>query len=254
MHAKEKKISDYGNWVSKKILAITAGLSAAMFGLGWLQGIFLVIGSLFLILFLYFLYARYLFSPAGGNYQERIRNLVLENLDWDGNGRALDVGCGNGPLVIQLADKFSGAQVVGVDTWGAGWDYTQAACEENVAVKGVGARTTFRKASAAALPFPDEYFDAVISNFVFHEVRSVKDKRELVREALRVLKKDGSFAFQDLFLVQPYYGDVDELVAQVHRWGVEQVALRPTNQLDFIPNVLKLPFMVGNIAVLYGRK
>ena len=38
---------------------------------------------------------------------------------------------------------------------------------------------------AAHLEFPDESFDAVVSNFVFHEVRSEKDKRRVVQEALQ---------------------------------------------------------------------
>jgi ubiquinone/menaquinone biosynthesis C-methylase UbiE len=38
------------------------------------------------------------------------------------------------------------------------------------------------------LPFADEHFDAVVSNFVFHEVKDVKDKRAVIKEALRVLK------------------------------------------------------------------
>ena len=36
-----------------------------------------------------------------------------------------------------------------------------------------------------------------MSNFVFHEVRSAKDKRDVVREALRVIKPRGAFAFQE---------------------------------------------------------
>jgi len=36
-------------------------------------------------------------------------------------------------------------------------------------------RTKFQKADASDLPFNNEEFDAIVSNFVFHEVRSVKD-------------------------------------------------------------------------------
>ena len=52
---------------------------------------------------------------------------------------------------------------------------------------------TFQKASASKLPFADESFDVVVSNLTFHEVKDVKDKREVVREALRVVKKGGIF-------------------------------------------------------------
>lgn len=78
-------------------------------------------------------------------------------------------------------------------------------CERNAKIEGVIDRVTFQKASASILPFADEYFDAVVSNLVFHEVREVADKREVVREALHVVKKGGRFAFQDLFLLRRTY-------------------------------------------------
>ena len=52
------------------------------------------------------------------------------------------------------------------------------------------------KADAAKLPFLDDTFDAAVSNFVFHEVRSQRDKQALIREALRVVKPGGAFAFR----------------------------------------------------------
>ena len=70
----------------------------------------------------------------------------------------------------------------------------------------------FQKGDAAKLDFPDETFDAVVSNFVFHEVRTAKDKRDVVKEALRVLKKGGVFSFQDMFSQKALYGDMEEFV------------------------------------------
>ena len=128
------------------------------------------------------------------------------------------------------------------------------ACEANVKIEGVADRTTFQKASASALPFEDKYFDAVVSNLVFHEVKDVVDKREAIREALRVLKKGGKFAFQDLFLVKRTYGDSDDLVRTVLGWGVRNVEFVQTRDATFIPLALKLPFMVGTIGVIKGEK
>ena len=80
------------------------------------------------------------------------------------------------------------------------WEYSKAVCERNAEIEGVAGRMNFQKASAAALPFEDEHFDAAVRNLVFHEVGDVINKRELLREALRVVKRGGAFAFQDLFL------------------------------------------------------
>ena len=65
-------------------------------------------------------------------------------------------------------------------------------------------RVVFQKASASALPFDDGAFAAAVSNLVFHEVSGVRDKKKVIKEALRVVKKGGSFAFQDLFLWRGY--------------------------------------------------
>lgn len=115
-------------------------------------------------------------------------------------------------------------------------------------------QTDFSKASAASLPFEDNYFDAVVSNFVFHEVRDSKDKREVIKEALRVVKKDGVFAFQDLFLVKSIYGEVDDLLATIRSWGIRNIEFVNTSTNSFIPRLLKLPFMVGSIGIIYGTK
>lgn len=72
-------------------------------------------------------------------------------------------------------------------------------CETNARLEGVWERIVFQKGDAAKLDFPDESFDGAVSKFVFHEVRRQPDKRLVVREALRVVKKGGAFAFHDLF-------------------------------------------------------
>ncbi|MFH1091271.1 MAG: methyltransferase domain-containing protein [Pseudomonadota bacterium] len=204
--------------------------------------------------FFYLAYARYRFSPQGGDIQSRIRDLLLARLDWDGEGRALDIGCGNGPLAIKLAERHPQARVTGIDYWGGAWEYSQSVGERNAKIVGVADRVTFQRASASALPFEDESFAAAVSNFVFHEVRDAKDKRAVIREALRVVKKGGAFAFQDLFLFKKVFGEIDDLLETVRSWGVEQVEFEDTSGSDFIPRALKLPFMLGTIGLLYGRK
>jgi len=94
----------------------------------------------------------------------------------------------------------------------------------------------------------------VVSNLCFHEVRDASDKREVVREALRVLAPGGVFSFQDLFRLKSAYGGIDELVAAVRGWGVASVEYVDTARSDFIPGALRLPFMVGTMGVLHGRK
>jgi SAM-dependent methyltransferase len=245
---------DYGNWVSKKLIYIPAVLAVIFLGLSFWSLFFLVGTFVFLIPTAYFVYAYFQFSPRGRNLQAKIRDLVFNQLVWDGGGKLLDIGCGNGAIAIEAAKKYPKAQIVGIDYWGGQWEYSKKSCEKNAQLANVAKRTSFRKASAAKLPFEDESFDVVMSNFVFHEVRDVKDKRAVIQEALRVLKKDGLFVFQDIFLWKRIYGEPQDLLVIIKSWGVQGVKLLDTSKQTFIPSAMKLPFMVGQIGILYGKK
>jgi SAM-dependent methyltransferase len=245
---------EYGNWVSKKFIYLPGVIGLVFLGSALLGRLLVIPAGLFFLVSMYFAYARYLFSPRGGNVQDQIRALVLARLDWNGEGQALDIGCGNAALAINLAHKHTGARIMGIDDWGRQWEYSKSICERNAKIEGVNERVTFQKASASALPFCDEYFDAVVSNLVFHEVGDVGDKRAVIREALRVVKKGGKFAFQDLFLLNRVYGDIDDLVGTIRGWGIRKVEFVETRDSAFIPVALKLPFMVGTIGLITGEK
>ena len=255
-----EKTADFGNWVPKKMM-----LGLPVFGLICLvialvpvpvvvRIIFGVFAGLGLISFLYFAYAYYVFSARGGNLQARLWDIVIDKLLWDGCGRGLDIGTGNGALAIFTARKYPQTKVMGIDYWGKSWDYSQEICRMNAAVEGVDDRTQFQKASAASLPFDDGEFDAVVSNFVFHEVRDAKDKREVIREALRVLRKGGVFSLQDLLLQKSLYGEMDDLLATIRGWGVEEVNYADSRSLAEVPLLLRVPIMLGQMGLIYGKK
>ncbi|XHH09818.1 MAG: class I SAM-dependent methyltransferase [Candidatus Bathyarchaeia archaeon] len=244
----------YGNWISKRIIYIFTILTLTFVILTIIFWQFAFAAALCSIPVAYFAYARYLFSPHGKNVQHQVWDTAVSNLVWDGNGKALDIGCGNGALTIKVAKAYPKAQVTGIDFWGSKWEYSQIQCEQNAQIEGVSGRVAFQKGSASHLPFEDGYFDAAVSNLCFHEVSDTKNKRELIREALRVVKKGGSFSFQDLFLFKQVYGDIDELLTEIRSWGINRVELVVTKDSDFIPAALKLPFMLGKIAIISGEK
>lgn len=245
---------NYGNWISKRFIYVPVVLDLLFISLAILFPIMIFLAVLFFCIILYFAYARYLFSAQGKNLQYRIRGLVVSNLNWNGEGQLLDIGCGSGALTIELAKKYPHAEVVGIDYWGGHWEYSKKVCERNAEIEGVADRVTFQKASAAALPFEDDRFDVIVSNLVFHEVGNVKDKKELIREALRVLKKNGNFVFQDLFLWKRIYGELKGLIESLQRLNVQKIEFINTSKSSFIPTMLKLPFMVGTIGIIVGKK
>jgi SAM-dependent methyltransferase len=248
------KKPNYGNWVSARLLHIPGVLGIFFAALSLLFPWLAILAAIFLFCCAYFAYARWCFSPKGRNIQARIQSLLLDHFEWAGVGKVLDIGCGSGSVTIMVAKKYPDAHVTGVDYWGGAWEYSKAVCERNAEIEGVGDRVAFQKASASSLPFEDETLDAVISNLTFHEVGDTRDKRLLVKEALRVLGNGGVFAFQDLFLWKPVYGEVEDLLGTIRTWGIESVEFINTSESQFIPKALKLPFMVGTIGILWGRK
>ena len=78
---------DYGNWVSKRLIYTFGVLGVVFLALAFLFWVFVIPALLSLAVALYFAYARYLFSPKGGNVQNQIWETVVSNLDWNGEGK-----------------------------------------------------------------------------------------------------------------------------------------------------------------------
>ena len=114
-----------------KFIYVPGLIGIALLGLCYVLPILGILAGLFLLVAVYFTYARYLFAPKGKNLQEKIRNIVLSHLEWDGNGQALDIGCGSAALTIELAKKYPRASFIGIDSWGKSWEYSQQICEDN---------------------------------------------------------------------------------------------------------------------------
>ena len=253
-------IPDYGNWIRQRKVYTFLGIGLVLVLLAivpvhpLIRIALLIPGVMFLGLGSYLAYISRQFSERGGGVQRKLWDIVLDHLDWDGKCQALDIGTGNGPLAIALAKRYPEAQVTGIDYWGSDWEYSQSTCEQNAALEGVAERTEFRQASAASLPFEDGQFDAVVSHFVFHEVADAADKREVVKEALRVLRKGGSFSFQDMFLDSELYGETDDLVETIRGWGVQDVQFQDVHELLTVPGPLNTRQVLKNCGLIYGKK
>lgn len=254
MQKESNNKTDFGNWVPLKMIALPGILALLSSGLGIVSGYFFIPACLFLLVAVYFAVSWQIFSPRGGDVQEKVQELVLRHIPKQPYAEVLDIGCGNGALTLKVAQSFPQSHVTGVDYWGKSWDYSLGVCENNARALGVAERVTFRQASAAVLPFEDASFDLVVSNLCFHEVHHAADKRAPLREALRVLKPGGVFVLQDLFLLQAYFGTPEELQATLRGWGAQNVAFIRTNEEKFIPGWVKLPFMLGTLAILRGGK
>ncbi|MBE6127101.1 MAG: class I SAM-dependent methyltransferase [Erysipelotrichaceae bacterium] len=140
--------------------------------------------------------------------------------------KGLDVGCGSGALTIALAKLYPEAEVVGVDRWGKEYaSFSKTLCENNAKAEGVS-NVNFMQGNALSLPFPDEAFDAIVSNYVYHNIPS-RDRQSILLETLRTLKKGGSFAIHDIFS-KGKYGDIESFVEKLKGMGYREVELIDT--------------------------
>lgn len=251
---------NYGNWVRRRILLILgiSALGAAVLSLlpfgSLYQLVMAVLAVMTFISFLLPLYSYVMFSQHGGQIQDRVYNLIIQRLGLPIAGRIIDIGSGNGVLAVKLAQQYDGCEIVGTDYWGKNWEYSKEICDENARIGGVANRVHFQKADAAALEFASDTFDGAVSNLTFHEVRSVSDKREVVQEALRVVKRGGKFAFVDYFYDVKHYGAAAEFENYLRSLNLSHFEMRSLREMIALPLVLRHPKVLGQAGIVYGTK
>jgi len=113
--------------------------------------------------------------------------LMLDEVPLANVRSALDVGCGTGFPLIELAERLGPeADVHGIDPWAAGL----ARAREKIA----GRRTpnvTLHEGSATKMPFADASFDLIVSNL---GVNNFEDRAGAIRECRRVARQGATLA------------------------------------------------------------
>lgn len=260
---------DYKNWVPKSmVIGVAAGAVLAgilfvlfgVFGIGVNGTLRLVLAILFGIAFLALCAFSTLcilwYRAFSYNGTRQLSRQIIEGIaayvTLPEGGRGLDVGCGSGALTIASAKRNPKAVMTGLDRWGKEYaSFNKPLCEHNAAAEGV-ANTLFMQGDATKLDFADESFDAVTSNYVYHNITGA-DKQALLRETLRVLKKGGVFAIHDI-MSPVRYGDMKNFVKELKSQGYAEVRLIDTaNGLFMSSKEAKLLALQGS-ALLVGKK
>lgn len=251
---------DYKNWMPKGMIwsfaaaTIVALVLTLIVSIGWLKISFLILTVILAGMTVWTILMYRAFSYNGKRQMSRqIIDGVAEYVKLPDGGRGLDVGCGSGALTIAVAKRNPNGKVFGIDRWGAEYaSFSKKLCEDNAMVEGVSERTVFAQGDALKLDFPDESFDAVTSNYVYHNIPS-RDRQTILLETLRVLKKGGSFAIHDIFS-KSKYGDMQAFVRKLRDMGYKQVELIPTDSGRFMtPWEAKWMALSGS-AILVGKK
>jgi SAM-dependent methyltransferase len=127
------------------------------------------------------------------NYEYILSKASVER---DNNGRILDYGCGKGRIVEEGLRR--GMPIFGCELFGAG---SGIAIRDYLSEKGLFGDTV-REITEGKIPFPDGYFDLVVSNQVFEHVPHLGP---VLAEISRVLSPSGKLLC--LFPVQESYRD-----------------------------------------------
>jgi len=113
--------------------------------------------------------------------------LLLEEVPLANVTNALDIGCGTGFPLIELAERLgSHAHVHGIDPWAGG--LRRAA--EKIAARGTS-NVTLHEGSASTLPCADATFDLIVSNL---GVNNFDDRAAAIRECRRVARVGATLA------------------------------------------------------------
>jgi len=263
-----KMKADYRNWMPKGMIAGTlAGALACLALLLVFRLTGVVCGTLRTVLTVVFLVGTIVcgclavwmallhraFSYNGSRQMSRqIIEGIAEYITLPDGGRGLDVGCGSGALTIACAKRNPKAIITGIDRWGKDYaSYSRQLCEDNARAEGAG-NAVFMPGDAVKLEFGDETFDAVMSNYVYHNIPS-KDRQAILLETLRVLKKGGTFAIHDIFSKRRY-GDMQAFVKRLREMGFEQASLIDTTDGKFMSGSEALWMDLSGSALLVGKK
>ncbi|MCO5207924.1 MAG: ubiquinone/menaquinone biosynthesis methyltransferase [Anaerolineae bacterium] len=223
-------------------------------------------------------YVQNMFARIAGRYDLMNRTMTLgQDIHWrkvviaqaqlPSGGRLLDIATGTGDIAWEGLRRTPDLQAVGGDFTIEMMQAGKHSYPERAPIQWVGSDTL-------ALPFPDNYFDAVTSGFL---MRNVIDVAQAFREQWRVTKPGGRVVVLDssppkrnvlrpfilfhLNTVIPTLGKLLTGESDAYRYLPDSTqkfltpdALAEVMQESGFEQVAYKLFMFGTVAVHFGRK
>ncbi len=128
------------------------------------------------------------FASSAAIDDDELTRRFSEAVGPDGTGTVLDVACG--PGIISAALAAAAREIVAFDLTPQMLDKARQRCR-----KAGLTNVTFREGDATALPFADDFFDAVVTRLSIHHF---KEPRQVVEEMFRVVKRGGTCVVADI--------------------------------------------------------
>lgn len=144
---------------------------------------------------------------------------VLQQTKINANGNYLDIGCGHGLVMFEVAKRLQMGQVIGIDIWNnsdQAHNSIQAVTEE-IQKRGLNHQVSVQTADMWELPFADNTFDGITASFAIHNVKPASNRYQALAEMVRVLKPNGQ-----LIIVDTEYKDT-EFITALKQLGVTTV-------------------------------
>lgn len=133
--------------------------------------------------------AKHYNTSFDGRFVKPMYQKLLEALESLPEGKLLDVGCGNGNVLVEIKNKRLTL---------AGIDLSPAMIQ--IARERLGNHADLRVGDAETLPFEDSQFDVIICNASFHHY---PHPDQVLREMNRVLKRNGLLFIGEVYMRQP---------------------------------------------------
>lgn len=191
--------------------------------------------------------AAYDAEESHGGRARELYPLIIERAQAAGFDSLLDIACGTGAMLLEIAQASPAAQLAGVDL---------STGMLEVARERLDGRAELTKADATVLPYGDGSFDVITCNHAFHHF---PDPVAALREWHRVLRPGGALIIGEnrrpalkrlywnlRFKTDITFGDVKfysrgELIGLLGRAGFEDVSYTEIENLNCIVQGFRAP-------------
>jgi SAM-dependent methyltransferase len=162
----------------------------------------------------------------------RVRDRLVAALALSGDERVLDDGCGLGLGLIGCAKQLTTGKATGIDLWSRDLSGNRPdGTRINAVVEGVADKVVVETGDITRLPYPDGFFEAVISMSVIHNIHPREMRDQALRELMRVLKPGGRIALFDLLNTSRYAEVLRRAGLEVRSLGRDRLWLMPCDSL-----------------------
>ena len=145
-----------------------------------------------------------LFSSIKG--KSCVADRAIRHLVKKGDERILDIGCGSGQLLVNIARRLDTGSAIGIDIWSSK-DQSNNKIDktrQNIFCERLELKAEVLSADMRELPFESSYFDGVLASLSIHNLSNSIDRIKALREIDRVLKPRGYAVFIDFQYINEY--------------------------------------------------